>query len=395
MPSKITHDGLGIFIFSLLLYSGMWVSKTIHPLWFDHNHALGNFGISYAVMAAAGASSFLLGRAIAKVPLRLAMFVGCLLYTVGMGMRIFPSLPVSVASGFIAGIGASTALICLSSWPFEQKDECDRNRFFGYSLLSSNFARGVVVTATGAFLLLPGYSENYYQMILLLSAALPLIAFVLLYPTIPTFKAPRRGSKTAQSEGSIVSNDTLPLLVIYSLVSGLTVSFVLPYLPILLNKQGLTDGMTVMILGLCSLVAFLTQPIVMRGAKKTNMRMAFAASIFCLAVSTISLSWDGWGFVFVFWMGLRFVAANSVTYTQRVLEMRLIQKGKAQSGMGALQSAFLFGDMMGGGVSGFLWATGKGTLILPVLAATILANGLFFFWITGRTPRSQKEVTLG
>lgn len=389
MTSKYSFDGIGILIFSLLLYSGMWVSKTVHPLWFDQNQALENFGISYAAMAAAGASSFLLGKLISKVPLRLAMFIGCALYTIGLGLRIFPSLPLAILSGVISGIGASTSLICLSSWPFEHEEERNRNRLFSYSLLSSNLARGVVVTATGLLFFGPSFTESSLQMLLLVSAMMPIAAFFLLYQAIPTFKAPPRRTGATHPPDQTSANQTLYMLAIYSLVSGLTVSFVLPYLPILLTKQGLSEGTTVTTLGLCSVIVVLTQPILLQLVARNNMRMVFSVSIAILAISTALLAWDGWIVIFIIWVGIRFVAANSVMYAQRTLEMQLIHKDMAQNGMGTLQSAFLFGDMLGGGVSGFLWATGFDAAIFPALAALILANGAFFFWLTGRSSQEH------
>ncbi|MEG9883855.1 MAG: hypothetical protein V6Z86_04405 [Hyphomicrobiales bacterium] len=86
----------------------MWISKSLHPMGFEENGALHNFGIAYSVMAAAGSLPFVIGRIVARMHLRHAVLIDCVLYATGMGLRVFPQLPVAILSGIIAGLRAST-----------------------------------------------------------------------------------------------------------------------------------------------------------------------------------------------------------------------------------------------------------------------------------------------
>lgn len=180
----IKRDGLYIFLFSLCLYSGMWISKSIHPLWFKQNDALYGFGISYSVMAATGASSVVIGRIINRVSLRNALLLGSCGYTIGMAMRVFISVPLAIMSGFVAGVGASITLICLSSWSFEASSEDHRERLFSYSLWASNIARGVIVMIAGIMIGTISVLTDL-RLLLLLSALFPLVGFFLCYNNIP------------------------------------------------------------------------------------------------------------------------------------------------------------------------------------------------------------------
>lgn len=73
--------------FSLFFYFSMYLSKTIHALWFEENHALTSFGFSYTMMAVAVILSFFTGKLGDKISPHFALRLGVVIYAVGF--RIF------------------------------------------------------------------------------------------------------------------------------------------------------------------------------------------------------------------------------------------------------------------------------------------------------------------
>lgn len=375
----VARDGLPIFLFSFCLYSGMWISKSIHPLWFKQNDALYSFGISYSVMAATGASSVLIGRIINRISLRNALLFGSCCYAIGMAMRIFTSVPLAVMSGFIAGIGASVTLICLSSWSFEGSSEDHRERLYSYSLWASNIARGGVVMIAGLMIGTIAILTDL-RLLLLLSALFPLVGFALCYNNIPDTRKP--ASQERNGASCLIPQDKIIILYFsaYSFASGLLVSFILPYLPVLLSNAGMSEANILITLGFASLVVVVTQPTLLRMGQNIGMPIFFSGAIIVLAASTAALILDKSLWLFVLFVTVRFVAANSVLIAQRSIEMRVIERSKAAANMGALQGAFLFGDMFGGTAAGFAWAHGQTDIVFAFVGLALIINGSFFLW---------------
>jgi hypothetical protein len=103
----------------LLFFGGMWLSKTVQPLYFAQQHALDRFGAGYSAMALAGASSFLVGLLQDRWGSRGVLTVGTLLYAVGLALRVYyGSMLIAVLSGIVPGLGASTVLVGLRTWTF-------------------------------------------------------------------------------------------------------------------------------------------------------------------------------------------------------------------------------------------------------------------------------------
>ena len=50
-----------LMFFSLILFAGTTMSRTIHALWFEEQGNIENFGLAYSAMALAGALSFFSG----------------------------------------------------------------------------------------------------------------------------------------------------------------------------------------------------------------------------------------------------------------------------------------------------------------------------------------------
>lgn len=92
----------------------MYLSKTVHALWFEENHALTSFGFSYTMMAIAVSLSFFTGKIGDKISPSFALKLGAIVYAIGLVLRVFiQSFLLAGFSGFVAGLGASLVIISL------------------------------------------------------------------------------------------------------------------------------------------------------------------------------------------------------------------------------------------------------------------------------------------
>ncbi|GAA4151870.1 hypothetical protein [Leifsonia shinshuensis] len=109
MKSISLRTQLGVF--SALFAAGMWMSKVAQPLHYDNAGALVAFGVGYAVMAVAGGFSFLWGTLADRIGGVNAMRIGTVAYAIGIAGRLMTDLLPTVVFSFIAGAGASLALV--------------------------------------------------------------------------------------------------------------------------------------------------------------------------------------------------------------------------------------------------------------------------------------------
>lgn len=100
--------------FSIFFFFSMYLSKTVHALWFEENHALTSFGFSYTMMAIAVSLSFFTGKIGDKISPSFALKLGAIVYAIGLVLRVFiQSFLLAGFSGFVAGLGASLVIISL------------------------------------------------------------------------------------------------------------------------------------------------------------------------------------------------------------------------------------------------------------------------------------------
>ena len=357
----------------------MWLSKYFHPLLFNTHDALKNFGISYSVMAMTGAFSFFYGKVIAEHSLQKSLLVGCILYSIGMFLRVYTDLTASIFSGIIAGMDASISLICLSSWPFSETTESARNKLFEHSLHAANIARGLIVTIVGIiFISLTTLID--LKKIMIMASLLPIIGFILCKSHIPNHLPKQIKEKSASFDG--LKKTGIIHLCIYSIISGFCTSFIIPYLPILLEQQSISGGQILIVLGVSSLFTATTQPYIVNKISNEKVINFFLISTMFLGTSTFLLIMSKSGLLFLaIIITLRFISANAVFYTQRVIEMRLVKNSSASKSMGLIQSSFLIGDMCGGGIAGIFWSLGQTNFIIMAIAICILINGFYLLRI--------------
>ena len=139
MSATLTFSCFQVFFFAV-----MWTSKTLHPIFFESTGALANFGLSYSSMALAGYLSFLTGTFTDRMGSAKSLAIGSMLYSIGLFARAYPeSKSIAIASGLIAGIGASMTLNSLRLWMLEKSTSENKAKWVG--LKSSTAALGTAV----------------------------------------------------------------------------------------------------------------------------------------------------------------------------------------------------------------------------------------------------------
>ncbi|MGY2049442.1 MFS transporter [Methylobacterium sp. JK268] len=341
---------LPIVTFNAAIFCGMWISKTVHPLWFEYNKKLENFGASYAAMALAGVFSGMLGLFVHRIGFRRSLIIACSLYSLGLLLRVSPDCTsVAVLSGCLSGLGASTILFCLRLWIYVWPHVDLRTD----AIAASNAARGISQAASiaiaGLGLWLLGSSPQSYITMLAISSSLPLIALLVCDKEIVRVNKYSYSKTNSSLTYGINEINLLDFaLICLSLLSGFSASLIVPYMPVILLKSGLSIGQAVALLAASALLASLIQPFLASVIKVWGPRRWVLAFGCMCGISTLCLAPSMGILNASVALLMRGVATGGVLLCQRTIEISLISEKKASSVLGMLSSSFLLGDMLGG-----------------------------------------------
>lgn len=214
--------------------------------------------------------------------------------------------------------------------------------------------------------------------LLLFSATLPLIAVCLTWRTIPRVNPDHdlEGPKLVLSLPRGLPNITI-CLALCAVFSGLTGSFIAPYLPVILKKAGFTPATVMMFSGGASLMMVVLHPYILKLGHHWGMSLAYMAGMTALSLLTVPLYFSGWIWGFGSLILLRRIAGNMAGLAASDIKMKIIDRARAAESMGLLQSAFLLGDMLGGSVAGFIWSQPNANIVFPLVGLALAARGIF------------------
>lgn len=378
-------------LFSLLFYTSMWISKTVHPLWFHENHATVLFGLSYTMMAIAGTLSFLTGFLADKLGARNAVKFGVFVYSVGLCLRVFThSYVIAALSGFIAGIGASLVIVCLKSWMMNLGKEDERPAAVALNNMCSTLGASI-----GAFL--AGVLASAFSF--LGTPTLPVIlvvASVLCFLTIlfvPKFEMDTRfTTKDIPDEKRLLvvfkSNPYLTVgTIFFGALAGLVVSGFTPYLPLLLQSFGFSLTQVGIMIAVTTALRAASSPFA--GAKyiERNKTALFFISEGIMGISVILLAIGLHKWFVVFVLLVRSILLNVSVNTEQIIELSMFPREYMSFYFGLLQSGFFIGDALGGSVAGVFYQYGLKTVLVMTGGLTLLnAIWLPLFYLFSRKP---------
>lgn len=365
------------FLFIFLFYTGMYCSKIIHPLWFSYAKSLPIFGYSYALMAFVGMFSFFYGSFTQKLGPYKSIVIGCILYSLGIFLRIIPnSYLIASISSILAGIGASTVLICLRYWIASIKNDSNKVSVISAKNIALNIGCSVGAIIAGFLLIFS------HRMGLIVASILPLVGILVVSNKKVHFlnksEVVAKKSPLINCLEAFKRDKALVIgLVVFSSTCGLTCSFIVPYLPVIYAKIGVKESFIGYIIALCTIIAGIIQISFKKYISSCNKRKVFVITEICLALATfiISLKVDLW--LFIGMIVIRTLIASVVVLLQEMVELELIGKSNITVFFGVIQSSFLFGDMLGGSLAGFAYASGNINTIIAIASILILCNGVF------------------
>ena len=113
-----------ILLFYYFFFTGMFISKTIQPIYWEKIGVINFFGYSYAIMTFMGIFSYLYIYIIKEIGIYRTMLIGSILYSLGLLLRAYPiNINIAILSGLIAGVGASINLLGIKFWILYFSDE--------------------------------------------------------------------------------------------------------------------------------------------------------------------------------------------------------------------------------------------------------------------------------
>ncbi|MET8376885.1 MFS transporter [Streptomyces microflavus] len=368
-----------VVAFSFMFFTGMWLSKTVHPLYFDAHDDLVAFGLSYTAMAVAGTTSVFIGRLADRWGARTILAGGVVLYALGMALRIVHgSAAVAVTSGLVAGVGASSVFIGLRTWTLHNTAEGQRAGLVSRREFMTQAGTALGMGTAGVLAAFIGAGDRGYVAVLLLAAVCVLSGLILIPPG-RTDAAP--GSQLKRAEvglGTVFrSHKGLVAGVIgLGLLMGSYVSILSPYLPLLLAERGVPVALVGAVLAVASVVRLATAAAAGKILRKRSPVLVFLISESCCAAATLALALAVSPWLAACALAVRGAFLLGASISQELLQLNAFPPAIAGVLFGLVQSAFLAGDSLGGAVGGWLYhELGSSTMVLIATGLT-LANAL-------------------
>jgi MFS family permease len=376
---------LSFAIFQICFFALMWTSKTLHLLYFEQNNSVMYFGTSYSVMALAGYFSFFIGHLCDRWGYRLTLSVGAALYSLGLILRIYPhSLTLAISSGLVAGLGASTALCSLRLWMVSLADDETTPQLVGLKSSTCAFGTALGCMAAGIFPGLLNLESNYRDILLYSGVGMGILGFTFILLTKPPQK--EKSSEIPQTpwHGMLSLFRDYKRIALTTTILGITtgfyVSFISPYLPLIMKDKGLSLLSIGLSTASFSLIRFFVDPFIAhfvgRHPKHSLKIFIFAEILIAGVTGAFLLPISRAGFILL--LLLRSCMLGFSAISEELIWIRLFPKARLGLLFGLNQSAFFIGDFLGGLSNGYLYKNFGLELCIWVVLFIMLVNAVLF-----------------
>lgn len=388
--SKDRNSTISYALFCVIFFLGMWMSKTLHPLYFKQQGTLFNFGVSYTCMAIAGYFSFYWGELVDRLGFRALIFVGSFLYGIGLLLRADAhSLVSAILSGACAGLGASMVLVSAKIWLLSWIETAHPAKGVSTSNALKAMGTGLGTLLAGAMpMVLLGWSADPMRLTLCIAAGLVFVApFTVVSGKGKIKERIAQKAKPALSWKRFCDNRFLSsAVVVFSLISGFYSSFFTPYLPVIMENMGFTLLKIGTLLGMITMSRMVIDPLVGRlidGSHRRRTAFLFIGEV-GLALATGVLVFQMSAPAIVLALGLRTVAVSVSVISEETLWMTVFPKAEAGFLFGLAQTFFLAGDALGGVTSAWVYESFGLNALLISCSILIFANAFslctFMLW---------------
>ncbi len=379
---KKNRSARHFFVFVTLFFSGMWCSKTIHPLWFEYNHSLDYFGFSYTAMAIAGSLSFLTGMIVDKFGTAWTLRIGTLLYSIALLLRVFAdSFSLSIVSGIVGGLGASTVLVSLRPWIISWSSEKERPVALSINQTSNNLGTSIGVIIAGFGISALGNLKTGYPIFLIVSSVLVLLSVLF----VPKIKGTNTSKSKDDTEKKIKYRDLLKEkkllsvgVIIFGVLSGLVVSMLNPYLPLILKDLGLPLHLISILMTILTILRIVVNPFIGSKVNNKNKIVYFALSEICIAICLLLLLIPFSPYLVMLIVIIRSILISISVLSEELMQISMFSAKLVGIFFGLAQTAFFVGDALGGTIAGWIYNNAGTNIVIVVTASLTVLNSCFY-----------------
>lgn len=394
---------LKVAAFALLqvgFFMCMWLSKTLHVLFFEKSGFVVNFGASYSAMALTGYFSFFTGHLTDLWGFRRSFTIGCVLYAFGLALRIFPEgFAIAIASGVLAGAGASTALSALRLRMLDLSTSETRVHLVGIKSATNALGTALGCGLAGALPLVMTAADPANGMKALLSAS---AVMMLLLAVAVNFVGRKHESVVVKlKEAPVVAKPWSHFSALFrehrvlavttsaiGVMTGLYVSFITPYLPLIMKENGLDLLSIGLSTASFALIRFFVDPFIAQIISKRQgdeFKIYVQAEIvIALLTAAFLLSISKWAFVLLLFM--RSASLSFSVISEEAIWLKTYPRELLGLFFGLNQSAFFIGDFFGGLMSSVLYKSFGLDVCIGLVLVVMMANLTLFYWLVGRRP---------
>ena len=368
-------------------YLTMGISSYTQLLYFQSNHHLQMFSLYYAVMAIAGALSFLITNRLNSYPVEKINRLFLVIYFVGMLLRIDDQhVVIVIFSAILCGVCASIILVTVRQWIYQLVDanSGEKGRIHSIRFFFMQLA-GVISSALSGMLfvsLLKLGSANFsYRVILIFSALLMLFNMLIKLPNV-TLPA-----KQSQSFFTLPENKMLAFSMYFIYIGlGISAAIVSSILPAIIHGKGWSVGNTSLIVSGITVLTLVTTYFY-----QTKFVVDHSKNIFLLVqivtaiVSIIAVNIFDAHIAVIVIAVLTEMTLAGFFILKELLEYGIIPDDERTIYLGLFQSSFLIGDSLGSPIGSYLFVhQGLVALIWVYAVVSVIFASLFYLVLTTR-----------
>lgn len=371
-----------LLVFHFLFFGGMSISKIAHPLWFDQNNALVSYGFSYSAMAIVGAFSFIQGYFSIKIGIRKTVIAGLILYSLGMFLRIFTTPSLAIIAGVIAGIGASTAIVCIRPWLMYFSKEDEHSKAMALHNFGTNTGTALGNLIVSIILI---FISTYYfgfKAILIFAAVFPLLAILVLPSKKIDLEIRESNEKNSNKLGFFQifkQYKTLTIGVLFfGSLSGLIISILSPFFPVILKDIGFSVSSIGIIITSMLIIRIILDPLLSDFVNAKNKQIIFFIAELMFGVLTLTLILDINIWILLIVLYIRTIALGISFFTEGVIQMGIYPKVFSGMLFGLSQSAYWVGDSIGGTIGAVVYQNAGVEILVLISTILIISNAILF-----------------
>lgn len=373
-----------IIYFYTFFFMGMWISKTVQPIYWNHQDVINFFGWSYAAMACTGILTFLYSKLIDQFGINKTVIFGAIFYSLGLFLRAYPlNLELAILSGSFSGIGAGSAMLAIRFWFLAYEDEQERQEIISYTSMINTFVQGFGVFISGwIVVMLQLFNLNGYK------EALIIAAFLILFVVIYLPKEPENLEESAQKKRQksvlkfILKNKRISFITgLCRFVSGFYITLIIPLLPLYLQEMDMKITNISLTLSIGLILSLMLQ--FLYGKKIPIKYLDFYYLIFSigLGISVFTyfhdMTYETVAIISIILFSI-FRAMTSMLFTS--VELKIIPRESISYIFIITQTTFLLGEILGGSLSSYFYLNKYLIHYSWIVAIIIIINSYIFIY---------------